>query len=415
MESKKPPADAQIQEAAAERSDWLQAGDGKRYRGWHLCLNNPSDDDREAYVALSKKATYMIVANEVGKECGTPHFQGFVYFTNARTQKAILKDLKGRGYVKKSRCSAAVNTAYCEKQGDVFIREGTMPEQGGRTDIKRVIEAVERGDSMTQIIQDVAVNYQDIQIAKEAMKVLEPPRRDMPEVYWYHGPSGTGKSRDAVAEAEGEDGEFSVYSPLAFSGKFWDGYDGQDHIVIHDFRPGWVPFAVLLQMLDRYEFRVENKGGSRQLRAKKIYITSPFSPEACVPFGEEAYQLLRRIKVIREYAWPVNSAGDEEDRYEPVREFKMVGASPCPSSLYESDDESQLCNKCEQICTLCTCANAQFKSVCDNFFSRRGSIDKDAHVQIGKDFGDSYSPSLSERQFEPDSRSLDDQDFQASE
>jgi len=391
MGNQKLPADDQIQDPAAERCDWLVESDGKRYRGWHLCLNNPTDADYEAYVALSKKAAYMIVANEVGTECGTPHYQGYVYFKNARTQKAILKDLKGRGYVKKSRCSAAVNTTYCEKQGDVFIREGVMPEQGERTDIKAVLDAVARGDSMSQIIQDVAVNYQDIQIAEKAMKYMEPKRTAMPEVYWYYGASGTGKSRDAVAEAEGEDGEFTVYSPLAFSGKFWDGYDNHDNIVIHDFRPGWVPFAVLLQMLDRYEFRVENKGGSRQFRAKKIYITSPFSPEACVPFGEEAYQLVRRIKVIRKYEWPVDELGEDLPRYEPVREVKVVGTSPCPTpSLVESDDEefedegcTQFAQKmcmtdCTQIAHNLHTDSAKFKIVHDEFFPLAGIIEEDA-------------------------------------
>lgn len=337
METQNPPASAQS-EVAKERADpksWMNSGTTKLFRAWHLCVNNPTEVDEICYRKLAEKASFMIAAREVGEECGTPHFQAYAYFKNARSQSAVLKDLKGRGYVKPARCSAEKNVTYCEKQGDVFIREGEVPKQGARSDIARVLEAVERGDTMSQIIQESATNYQDIQIAEKAMKYMEPPRDHMPEVYWYYGASGTGKSADALAEASVDDA--SVYTPLAYAGKFWDGYDRHEHVIINDYRPGWMPFAVLLQLLDRYEFRVENKGSSRQFTAKKIWITSPFSPEECVPGLEEEYQLLRRLTRITKYEWPVDAIGEDRPRYEPERTVKVVDPSPVSTPLYESD------------------------------------------------------------------------------
>lgn len=359
---------------------WMTKSDGKRYRSWHLCVNNPTEEDRDMYVRLSEKKTtvYMIAADEVGEQ-GTHHFQGYVHFKDGRTQRAVLKDLKGRGYVKPAIASAENNTKYCEKQGQVFIRVGVLPKQGTRNDIKAVVEAVQRGDTMTEIIESVAENYQGVQIAKEYLKYAEPARTCKPEVYWYHGASGAGKSKDALEEANA-DADATIYMPLSNRGKFWEGYDGHDHVIINDFRKEWVPFSVLLQMLDHYEFRVENKGGSRQLRAKKIWITSPEPPEYYVPLGEDPYQLLRRLTVIREYVWPVDKEGEEAPRYMPERQTKMLGSSPTPSILYESDTDS------EHILSVAydppeKCMQKDFKSVHFDKNSRRYIIE-DARESI---------------------------------
>ena len=71
-------------------------------------------------------------------------------------------------------------------------------------------------------------------------------------------------------------------------------------MLIDDFRKDFCKFHVLLRILDRYEFRVEVKGSSRQLRAKKIAITCPFHPRLVYETREDVGQLIRRIdKVIR--------------------------------------------------------------------------------------------------------------------
>lgn len=58
----------------------------------------------------------------------------------------------------------------------------------------------------------------------------------------------------------------------------------------------------ILSLLDRYTHRVEYKGGSRQLRAQNIVVTSICSPEECYKYqaDEPIKQLLRRIDKIVE-------------------------------------------------------------------------------------------------------------------
>lgn len=84
------------------------------------------------------------------------------------------------------------------------------------------------------------------------------------------------------------------------SNKWWEGYDGHDDVIIDDYRRDFCKFRVLLHLLDHYPMRVECKGGSRQFRAKRLFITSPKSPTETWAgrTDEDLYQLTRRIDVI---------------------------------------------------------------------------------------------------------------------
>lgn len=111
-------------------------------------------------------------------------------------------------------------------------------------------------------------------------------------VFW--GKTGTGKSRrawdEATMEAYGKD-------PRT---KFWDGYTHQENIVIDEFRGG-IDVAHLLRWLDRYPVRVEIKGSSRPLFAKKIWITSNLHPRDWYKEIDEETRdaLLRRLNITQ--------------------------------------------------------------------------------------------------------------------
>ena len=84
------------------------------------------------------------------------------------------------------------------------------------------------------------------------------------------------------------------------TGKWWEGYDGQEVVIINDYRKDFCKFHELLNLLDRYPYRVECKGGSRQFTSKTIVITTPLSPEETWEnrTSEDLGQLLRRIDNI---------------------------------------------------------------------------------------------------------------------
>lgn len=112
------------------------------------------------------------------------------------------------------------------------------------------------------------------------------------ECFVYWGKTGMGKSRRAWAE-----GGLDSYPKLP-STKFWDGYAGQAHVIIDEFR-GEIGIGHLLRWLDRYPVLVEIKGSMTVLRATKIWITSNLSPDLWYPdLDPDTYDALRRrIKV----------------------------------------------------------------------------------------------------------------------
>lgn len=110
------------------------------------------------------------------------------------------------------------------------------------------------------------------------------------DVFW--GPTGTGKSRRAWAEAG-----LDAY-PKDPRTKFWCGYGGQPHVVIDEFRGG-IDIAHLLRWLDRYPVTVETKGSATVLRASRIWFTSNLAPEFWFPGLDPATlaALRRRLRV----------------------------------------------------------------------------------------------------------------------
>ncbi len=69
-----------------------------------------------------------------------------------------------------------------------------------------------------------------------------------------------------------------------------------------EFRPEDLKLQSLLKLLDRYPYRVPNKGGFRQMKCAHIFITCPRQPIDCyLDQGEDIEQLVRRIHEIREF------------------------------------------------------------------------------------------------------------------
>jgi len=240
-------------------------------------------------------AEYYVFGEEICPTTGQSHLQCFVYFKNPRSEKAIWKIIPGV-HVEPCKGSPEQNSAYCKKENK-FIEKGTCPAQGKRSDIDYVRDVIKETNSMRRVVE-VATSYQAVKMAEVILKYQEPGRNWLPEVYWFYGPTGCGKTRLAQ-EILGDD-----YYTCMGTGKWFEGYDAHENVLIDDLRGDFMKFHELLRLLDRYPFRVETKGGSRQFLAKKIIITCPRPPEEIFPqkvINEDIGQLFRRIKQIIEF------------------------------------------------------------------------------------------------------------------
>lgn len=261
----------------------------KRSRSFSFTINNYTADDIACLKAINYR--YIIFGKEVGKS-GTPHLQCMVLFLNPITFMSMKKQLK-RAHIEFTRNDNA-SMEYCKKEGD-FFEDGIPPKQGQRTDIEEVKEILQDGGNMRDVIEKVN-SYQSIKYAEIRMKYFEKARNWKPFVEWHYGKTGTGKSKYAFDFVADKD----AYTAMS-TGKWFEGYDGHEYVLIDDIRQDFMKFHELLRLLDRYEMRVECKGGSRQFLAKHIIITSPFHPAKLFKTDERVNQLIRRIDKIISY------------------------------------------------------------------------------------------------------------------
>lgn len=260
------------------------------YRNVCFTVNN-YDEDEWNRILENPRWSYVICGREVGEE-GTPHIQGYGEL-GTRTKyntvhRAIFAD---RAHCENRKGTQDEAIEYCKKDEN-YEERGVRRNQGARVDLDRIRNiALDLG--MRQVVR--VGNGQQIRVAEKFLEYNEEARDWKPRVMWIYGATGVGKSRRA-RELLGED----VYVKNNGS-KWWPGYDGHSDVIIDDFRDKWFggEIEVMLSLLDRYECKVEFKGGQRQFLARNIIITSPFHPRDCFRGGiEDIQQLLRRIDEV---------------------------------------------------------------------------------------------------------------------
>jgi len=291
-----------------------------RSRNWCFTCNNYSDEDLRTVCALDHN--YLVTGFETG-ESGTPHIQGYIELPNGKTFKALKKALPNF-HLEARKGTALQASGYCKKDGK-YEEYGVLTAQGKRNDIKAVVDDISLGKSFEDIL-DNHTTYQALQIAKVAIPYKEPKRDWVPEVYWYWGPPGTGKSHAAYTKFP--DLRCHIQDPAI---KWYDGYDRHEVVILDDFRSHHMSFTTLLHILDRYPYKVETKGGTRQFVPKKIFITTPETPEFTFRhLNENLLQLTRRITEVQEfdtfYVAPYTSDDAGQDSSAPHPEQEGIEA-----------------------------------------------------------------------------------------
>ncbi len=275
-------------------------------RAWCLTINNYTNENVEDLKKL--KYLYLIIGNEVGAS-GTKHLQVFVRMTS-QTPFKRMKNRFPTAHLEPAKGSDLQNKEYCSKE-EVLFEDGTPSQQGKRTDIDDIKEAMSNVETANlRHIIPICRSIQSVRMAEIHLTYFEPKRDWKPKVKWYYGATGTGKTHQAHKEA----GEEPVYVCMATT-KWWQGYDGHKYVIIDDMRKDFCKFHDLLRMLDRYSYTVENKGGTRQLLAKTIVITTTKHPTELYGGREDVRQLTRRIDEIREFK---NTYKPEESEMENV-------------------------------------------------------------------------------------------------
>jgi len=293
--------------------------DKKRHRSYVF-----TDYSRDSEFLLALPWSYICWGHEICPTTQRPHFQGFIYLKDAKTENAVRKMFGGRHVeLQDKNATNQQSIEYCRGDytshkgvykplNEVFEEYGFKPEQQGkRNDILLIQDKIKEGNCTMRDILSSATTFQTIRIAEINLKYFEKPRNWPPEVFWYYGSTGTNKTKTATEKCE------DPYICMETT-RWWEGYDGHADVIIDDYRCNFCHFSELLRLFDEYPLQLQVKGGTVQFRARDIVITAPHRPENMWAgrTAEDLGQLMRRIEVIRLF-------GEE-----PVVAPRVVGFEP---------------------------------------------------------------------------------------
>ena len=210
-------------------------------------------------------AKYAVGQLERGSETGRLHLQYFVQMERSRRLAHMRTVICDRSHWEPMYGSVAQARAYATKE-DTRVEGpwefGLMSSVGKRRRPRGGRGLCEGGDGPLQGGRGVLLAWvahgRGLTSLRQQLK-LDADRRSFgpegPEVWVLWGPSGTGKSRFVAARW-----------PDAFwkapESKWWDGYSGQETVVLDDFKDYAMPLVELQRLLDWYPLWVEVKGGA---------------------------------------------------------------------------------------------------------------------------------------------------------
>nr|QKN88898.1 MAG: replication-associated protein [Cressdnaviricota sp.] len=232
------------------------------------------------------------------------HLQGYAEIEKRQTSGSIQREWGLGIAIFPSKGTADENRIYCSKDKEYkeFGEPRPDKKQGDRKDLVDVRKIVSGGGGICALFMlEKCPNMQQIRVAESYLKYMDSKRDWEMKVINYWGESGTGKSRKAREEFK--DKKYYCKNTMD---KWFDGYDGEEWMILDDFRDSWMSLTDFLSLTDRYERLLECKNGNRQIKAKIIIVTSikPVSEWYAHATGEPKKQLLRRFTEITEIKVP---------------------------------------------------------------------------------------------------------------
>lgn len=240
--------------------------------------------------------SYLIYGYEKG-ENGTEHLQGYIEFSSCKRFNTLKRELP-RAHLEPRRGSQKQAIEYCKKEGE-WLEFGCKKEQGRRTDLQGLMQAIKEETPHLQIMEEQPEVYsRNIRFVDRYQALMDKEqtkafRQVETHVIWNEQ-GGIGKSRKAREE---DPDIFEVNPEDAFP---FDGYAGEKTILLEDFEGGGIKYKHLLKILDGYQLRVNVKGGHRYARWNKVFITANKHPKEWYQVGL-TQPLARRLTNIEHF------------------------------------------------------------------------------------------------------------------
>lgn len=262
-------------------------------------------------------ARYIVIGTEICPSTGRMHSQIYVEFNQPVTRgqaqtymnapKAHCEPRKGTREQARDYCMETLARPATE----TMLREGRAPGktlsyiewgdwdkggQGARSDIVDLRSDIQLGMSDVELYEKHTAMWRHDRAARNYRMVLL--EKQYKEEGWkkknveiFYGPTGTGKTRRAIEEA----GE-NYFMKFRATGEWWDGYAGEDTIILDEFDGGASKMTAILQLCDGYYAKLPIKGGFIVMKPRKIIFTSNSDPAHWWNCSDEHWDaFLRRV------------------------------------------------------------------------------------------------------------------------
>lgn len=227
------------------------------------------------------------------QEIGEGGFHHWQVLLNVAPKKSLrqMKDIHPRAHWELSRSTAA--EAYVWKEisrvPETQFEYGVKPfKRNSKVDWDNVWALCIKND-LDFIDPGIKIRHWNALTSIRNAHVL-PIRRPDVQVDYYWGRTGTGKSFSADTKYP------DAYWKIS-SNKWWDGYSGEDTVIIDELSTECISIPKLLTWFDRYKCSVEVKGGTIGLRATKFIITSNLSLDELLVNEKEVHKAAFRRRV----------------------------------------------------------------------------------------------------------------------
>lgn len=251
----------------------------------------------ETVQAIGADSTWAIFGLETCPSTKREHLQCYCQFETRIRLTALKKKYSPTIHWETAKGTALQNFEYCSKEDKTALEFGERPqfEDAGEREKKRW--QVAREAAVAGRVEDVpdqiyVQHYKSIKaIAHDHMQINENSAEL--ENYWLWGVPGSGKSYKARTT-------WGVLPDIYLKGsnKWWDGYSGQETVVMEDLDPGHAYLADRIKCwADVYPFTAEVKGGTVVLRPKRIVITSNYKIEDIFPNLIDQQAIKRRFRI----------------------------------------------------------------------------------------------------------------------
>ena len=249
---------------------------GTKIRAYCLTMwNKPAMPDNMKWVR------YMIAGREICPDTKKEHWQCYIELHRPQRITTIKKFFHDEKIHLEERKGTRIEARdYCMKDKD-YQEYGVWNKlgQGCRVDLDYLAKKLISGNSnLKEVMTEQPGLYcryrnglKDMYAVgqKNASKDF---RKVKVEVIW--GDTGAGKTRQATSQGD----HFMLDMPDTGQPLWFDGYNGEKHIILDDFY-GRIKHSKLLRLLNGNQYRCAIKGGFTYARWNKITITSNAAPE----------------------------------------------------------------------------------------------------------------------------------------